>query len=116
MRRPKVVALAVLLAAGCGGAADSGGDGRPDAQSAPPAQDRGECGRVTVPGHEAIDIRASGVACEFARSVAAAAEGRGRAPYEAGGFACQPADASAGDTNYTCTRGEANIRFLYGTS
>jgi len=71
---------------------------------------------VTVPGHEAIDIRASGVACELARSVAAAAEGQDRQPYEADGFACEPADASAGDTTYSCSRGEASVRFLYGTS
>ncbi len=69
-----------------------------------------------MPGHEAVDIRAGGVGCGPAKAVAAVAEGRGRQPYEAEGFACEPAEADGGDTDYTCTRGDARIRFRYGTA
>jgi len=69
---------------------------------------------VTVPGHRAVDVLASGADCAAAERVAAAAEGRGRAPYESGGFACEPSDASGGDTTYRCTMGPATITFLYG--
>jgi len=63
--------------------------------SAPPAasQEAADCGGVTVPGHGAVDIRAGGVRCGPAKAVAAAAQGRGRQPYEAEGFACEPAEA-----------------------
>jgi len=75
-----------------------------------------DCGDVSVTGHEALGIRAGAVDCDSARAVAAAAEGRGRQPYEAEGFRCEPADADAGDTDYTCTRGKVRISFRYGTA
>jgi len=106
-----VLALSVLVATGCGEDADPGGESMPET----PAR-AADCGNVAVPGHEAVDIAAGGADCELARAVAAAAEGRGRAPYEAEGFACEPADADGGDTDYTCTRGEASIAFRYGTA
>jgi len=75
-----------------------------------------DCGKAAVRGHEAIAIRADGVGCGVAKSVAAAAEGRNRQPYDAKGFGCEPAEAGGGDTNYTCTRGKARISFRYGTA
>ncbi|MDQ3433152.1 MAG: hypothetical protein M3481_00465 [Actinomycetota bacterium] len=86
--------------------------------SAPPAasQEAADCGGVTVPGHGAVDIRAGGVRCGPAKAVAAAAQGRGRQPYEAEGFACEPAEADGGDTAYTCTRGDARLGFRYRTA
>lgn len=74
------------------------------------------CQDVTVPGHQAVDVLASGADCAAAERIAAAAEGRGRAPYESGGFACAPSDAGGGDTTYRCTMGPATITFLYGTT
>ncbi len=71
---------------------------------------------MRVLGHQAVDVRARGTKCSLAESVAAAAEGRGRAAYESGGFACTPRDASGGDTNYSCSMGSAKVTFLYGTS
>ncbi len=103
-----VLVLSALVATGCGEDADPGGESTPASAA--------DCGNVTVPGHEAVDIAAGGADCELAKAVAAAAEGRGRAPYEAEGFACEPADADGGDTDYTCTRGEASIAFRYGTA
>lgn len=98
--------LAITALASCGG--DDGAD-------RPPAAAGERCGRVMVPGHEAVGIRASGAACAVARRVAAAAEGRGRQPYESGGFACEPADAAGGDTDYTCMGDGVRISFRYGT-
>jgi hypothetical protein len=121
----RLAAVATLLAVGvlaCG-EDEPGGAPAPEedagaTQAAPPTtgQATAECGRVAVPGHEAIGLRATGVPCRVASAVAAAAEGRGRRPYRADGFACEPADAGGGDTNYTCTRGDASIRFRYGTA
>ena len=71
---------------------------------------------VKVPGHEAIDVKATGADCDLAEKVAAAAEGRGRAAYESSGFACTPSDASGGDTTYRCSMGPATITFRYGTA
>ncbi len=102
-------ALAALAVNGCGEDSSSNTEPSPRAEVT-------DCGNVTVPGHEAVSIRASGADCQLAKAVAAAAEGRGRAPYEAEGFTCEPADAGGGDTNYACTRGEAAIRFRYGTA
>ena len=99
--------LSIAVLAGCGG--DDGAD-RP-----PAAAGDERCGRVTVPGHEAVGIRASGAECAIARRVAAAAEGRGRQPYQSDGFACEPAEAAGGDTDYTCSRDGARISFRYGT-
>ncbi len=109
--------LVPLIGAGCGG-----GDPTSPETSAPepppPAtsQEAADCERVMVPGHEAVDVRASGVDCSVAEAVAAGAGGQGRASYEAEGFACEPAEAGGGDTNYTCSRGEASVRFRYGTA
>lgn len=74
------------------------------------------CQDVTVPGHQASDVRASGAECAAAERIAAAAEGLGRAPYKSGGFSCAPSDASGGDTTYRCSMGPATITFLYGTT
>lgn len=105
-----------------------GGDDEPTPSAAAPAAETSEaapeegsaggetCEDVTVPGHEAVDVRATGAACGAAEKVAAAAEGRGRAPYEAGGFACTPSDASGGNTSYSCSMGSARVTFLYGTT
>lgn len=86
----------------------------PREQSAPPSAGE-DCGRVEVPGHEAVDLRAEGVACATAREVAAAALGQGRGPYEAAGLACEPTDAAGGDTTYACTGDAGRVTFLYGT-
>ncbi len=74
------------------------------------------CQNVMVPGHKAVDVKASGVACSAAEKVAAAAEGRGRTAYKSGGFACKPSEASRGDTNYSCSMGPAKVTFLYGSA
>ena len=114
MRRlGSVLALAAILAAGCGDESSPGGERTPATNAPAPGTD---CGDVSVTGHEALGIRAGAVDCDSARAVAAAAEGRGRQPYEAEGFRCEPADADAGDTNYTCTRGKVRISFRYGTA
>lgn len=107
--------LAVLLAAAA--LAGCGGDDEPPAAPEPSAPaGTAECGTVTVPGHEGVGIRADGVDCTQAKAVATAAEGRGRAPYEAEGFSCEPTDAPAGDTDYACTKGDASVTFRWGTS
>ncbi len=110
----------VLALAGCGAdeeepaapppAADTTA---PREQSAPPSPGE-DCGRVEVPGHEAVDLRAEGVACATATEVAAAAQGQGRRPYETAGLACEPTDAAGGDTTYACTGDGGRVTFLYG--
>jgi len=101
-----------------------GGDDEPsvDTGSAPPAaqaqtQSEGgeKCEDVMVTGHEAVDVKATGVGCAVAEKVAGAAEGRGRAAYKAEAFACEPSEAGGGDTNYSCSMGPAKITFRYGT-
>ena len=105
--------LAGLALTGCGEDSGPGGESTP----ATLPSSATDCGNVMMPGHEAVGIRAGGADCELAKAVAAAAEGRGRAPYEAEGYSCEPADAGGGgDTNYTCTRGDAVIGFRYGTA
>jgi len=69
-----------------------------------------------VPGHRAVQVRASGTPCARAAKVAAAAEGRGRAAYESAGFGCAPSNASGGDTNYSCKKGAAKVTFRYGAT
>ena len=111
-------ACCALALGACGGDDEEpppAADPAPAEQKAPAAGGGEACRDVKVPGHQAIDLKASGVACAAAEKVAAAAEGRARAPYESGGFACQPSDASGGDTNYSCSMGAARITFLYGT-
>ena len=108
-----VATCCVLVLGACGGEEGSG--------SAPPPQTQGatngeDCGNAKVPGHEAIGIRATGTECDSAKEVASDAEGRGRAPYESGGFACEPSEAGGGDTNYSCSAGSAKVTFRYGTS
>lgn len=104
----------------CGDDQESGSAATPTAtQTAAPSgsSSSGEnCMDVMVPGHKAIDVKTTGAECATAEKIAAAAEGRGRAAYESGGFACKPTDASGGDTNYRCSMGSATITFLYGTT
>ena len=87
-------------------------------QEAPaPATDSGaarSCPDVQVPGHLAENVVATGLACDATVPIANMAEGLGRAAYKSGGFACEPKDAADGKTNYTCTKGEAKLTFLYG--
>jgi len=101
-----------LVLGGCGG----GDPPRPTTPSERGGASTGDdCGAVMVTGHEALEIRATGAECADAKGVAAAAEGRGRAPYRSGGFACRPSEAGDGDTNYLCSKGSARITFRYGT-
>jgi hypothetical protein len=96
----------------CGGDASS-----PPPPAPPQAQSQGsgqDCGTVAVPAHEGRNVRVSGVDCAVAREVVMGAAGQGRAPYESAGFGCRPAEASGGDTNYTCSKGRARVTFLYG--
>jgi len=72
------------------------------------------CPDVPVPGHLAENVKATGLDCDATVAIANEAEGRGRAPYTSRGFACEPTDADAGKTNYSCTMGEAKLTFLYG--
>ncbi|MCA1572435.1 MAG: hypothetical protein LC798_19465 [Chloroflexi bacterium] len=72
------------------------------------------CPDVPVPGHLAEDVKATGLDCDATVPIANAAEGMGRAPYESGGFACEPTDAPNGKTTYSCTMGDAKLIFLYG--
>lgn len=118
----------LLVAACCAlGLGACGGDDEPTSSTTTPAatQDAapadgssgGEsCEDVMVPGHQAVDVQATGAECGAAEKVAAAAEGRGRAAYESGGFACTPSEASGGDTSYSCSMGAAKVTFLYGTT
>ena len=112
-------AVGLLLSSCCALAIGACGG---DEESASPAPTRdasagGEaCADVMVPGHEAVDVKATGTECGVAEKVAAAAEGRGRAAYESGGFACEPREASGGDTSYSCSMGPARVTFLYGTA
>lgn len=110
-------AEAMILAVGCGMAVGACGE---DASAPPlpsaPAQTRAEsCDTVQVPAHEGTNVRVTGVGCVVARVVVMAAAGQGRRPYEAEGFSCRPAEASEGDTNYTCSKGAARVTFLYGS-
>ena len=108
-------ALPLVLAVGLSACGDDDPARSPAASSGAPAG-AGSCPDVQVPGHQAVMLRAQGTGCATARAVAAAAEGRGRAPYEQAGFACEGTDAAGGDTDYTCTMGDARITFLYGTT
>jgi len=67
-----------------------------------------------VPGHVAVNVRTGGEDCDTATALVEAAVGQGRQAYEAEGFSCDPADASGGDTDYTCTRDDTRITFRYG--
>lgn len=104
----------MLLAAAIG--ACGGDDKAAPATSKSPETAGRECGSVKVTGHQAVQIMASGTSCDSAKEVAAAAEGRGRAAYEASGFSCKPSGAGGGDTNYACTGAGGRITFLYGTT
>ena len=122
---PRLIGLlvSVCCAVGigaCGEDQQSGAQATPTAtQGAAPADHSsgGEsCRDITVPGHKAVDIEATGTDCDAAERIAAAAEGRGRAAYESGGFACRPSQAKDGDTTYSCSMGAANVTFLYGAA
>lgn len=119
--------ILLLLSGWCAVAISACGDDQESGAAATPTASRtaapddgsssGErCMDVTVPGHKAVDVKATGAECGPAEKVAAAAEGRGRAAYESGGFSCTPSEASGGDTNYRCSMGSATITFLYGTT
>ncbi len=101
--------LLVAVLAGCGGET-SGGEGGGEAGTSR------SCDNVPVPGHEATNVRVQALSCSRAAEVAAAALGKGRKPYEADGFACEPSDAGGGDTIYVCTRDDARVTFRYGTA
>ena len=116
--------IASLLTVGVLGLAACG-SGEDDAASAPTASPAAapttatsskatDCPDVPVPGHLAEDVKATGLSCDDTVAIANTAEGLGRAAYESGGFACEPEDAAGGKTNYTCTKGEATLTFLYG--
>lgn len=111
MTRNMITAL--VLAACC--ALTLGACGGEDEPSSEAAQGGQSCEDVKVPGHAAVDLKAVGAACAIAEKVAGAAEGRGRAAYEASGFACEPSGAGDGDTNYSCSRDSATVTFRYGT-
>ena len=108
--RTALVSL-VLLSVGCGGDDNQPSPGAPSQRP----ESGSACKDVTVPGHLAVQVRASGVACGRAEAVAAAAEGQGRARYDAEGFVCEPSDAGGADTNYACTAGGSRVTFRYGT-
>ena len=111
----RLLPLGCALALGaCGGGDPS--PGAPAPGQAPSTQGGQRCDNVKVAGHEAVDIQATGLRCDIAEEVAASAEGRGRQPYEAAGFACEPAEAGGGDTSYSCSMGFALITFRYGTT
>ncbi|MDQ3609968.1 MAG: hypothetical protein M3459_13900 [Actinomycetota bacterium] len=122
MRLLRCILLILAFAvSGCGGEDEEEPAAVPPDTTAPPQQAApgndaggGDCGRVEVPGHEAVDLRADGVGCATAREVAAGAAGQGRAPYDAAGFACEPTDAADGDTTYACTGDPGRLTFLYG--
>ena len=103
---------------GGGGATERSEGGSTQAQSSQEnsAGTRRSCDNVPVPGHEAMNVRVQGVSCTRGAEVAAAALGKGRKPYEAAGFACEPSDAGGGDTSYLCTRDDARVTFRYGTA
>lgn len=105
--------LSVACAIALGACGESGSAPPPPA----PAQTQGggeDCGTVQVPAHEGMNVKVTGADCAVAREVVMGAAGQGRAPYEAAGFSCRPAEASGGDTNYSCSKGRARITFLYG--
>ncbi|MGI8439579.1 MAG: hypothetical protein ACR2NV_05160 [Thermoleophilaceae bacterium] len=105
------VACALALGA-CGG--DPSAPPPPSPAQTPSKGSGQDCGTIQVPAHEGTNVKATGTDCAVAREVVMGAAGQGRAPYEAAGFSCRPAEASDGDTNYTCSKGEARVTFLYG--
>lgn len=114
-----VVAIGACGEQGKPASSDTPPDATQTTQGAAPADGSpgGEsCKDVMVPGHEAVEVKATGAECGAAEQVAADAEGRGRAAYESQGFACEPSEASGGDTNYTCSMGSAKVTFRYGTT
>lgn len=77
-----------------------------------------ECGDVAFTpqsDHGAFGITATGVGCDKARDVAAAAEGNLGEPYgTSGGFSCRVERDDSGQMtsyDYTCTRAEATVTF-----
>ena len=124
---PRSVLIGLLLSAfcaatisACGDDQESGAPATPTATQAAGPEDGSSgsksCQDVTVPGHKAVAIKATGAECGAAEKIAAAAEGRGRAAYESQGFACTPSEAEGGDTIYRCSMGSATVTFLYGTT
>lgn len=112
-----IASLCCALAIGaCGDAEESASPTATPAATQTGSAGGEACKDVMVPGHKAVDVKATGAECGAAEKVAAAAEGRGRAAYESGGFACEPSEASGEDTNYSCSKGPARVTFLYGTT
>lgn len=105
--------VAAVLTAGCGGSTQEAGtqETGPSAQGSPATSD---CARIAVPGHVAVNVQTGGEDCDTATALVEAAVGQGRQAYEAESFSCDPADASGGDTDYTCTRDDTRITFRYG--
>lgn len=124
--RSRLLALSVLTACAVavGACGDDGSSVSAGTTTAPPATtqaapddvaaDTISCPDVPVPGHLAENVKAAGLDCPATVPIANAAEGRGRAPYTLGGFACEPSDAADGKTNYTCSKADAKLTFLYG--
>lgn len=107
---PALLLLVALSTSGC-----SAGRGSPSTGG--PVADGVTCGRVEVPGHEGVDVRATGLDCAAAAAVIRGAEGRGRSAYESDGFACTPSPAPDGDTFYDCLADAGKrITFRYGTA
>ena len=107
--------LSTVSAIALGACGESGSAPPPPAPEQSQSKGGGEdCGTVQVPAHEGTSVKVSGADCGVAREVVMGAAGQGRAPYEAAGFSCRPAEASGGDTNYSCSKGRARITFLYG--
>jgi hypothetical protein len=117
MLRRRITGTAVLsvVSAMALGACGESGSAPPPSPAQTPSKGSGQdCGTVQVPAHEGTNVKATGTDCAVAREVVMGAAGQGRAPYEAAGFSCRPAEASDGDTNYTCSKGAARVTFLYG--
>lgn len=106
---PALAILAVLLSA----CSSSSSEPAPPAAA---ANAKGtSCGTVDVPAHEGVDVLAYGIDCPAARDIVRVAEGRGRAAYDTGGYACTPSPAPDGDTFYDCVAsGGKRITFRYG--
>ena len=124
--RSPTLTLAVIGIAlvGCGGDGGGAAEPPPDDQAtqeqSSPQRDSAtgtqSCDEIPVPGHEARNVRVQGGSCAQAAEIIGGAVGQGREAYEAAGFACEPSPVEGGDTDYTCTRGDARVTFRYGAA
>ncbi len=115
--RTRIPTASFLTACALGLAACGNDDAAESAALAPTtstADAATTCPDVPVPGHLAEDVRATGLSCGETVAIANEAEGLGRAAYKFRGFSCKPESVAGGKTNYTCTKGEATLTFLYG--